>query len=305
MIKIINKHLSYILEHAKRYTDDGEKIPDELLLHLIGELMVSNLIMPVSEEDEGFIFENIALEDESYLPLFTSIEEFEKHTEEFEPMSNEFNLYLEIVEESGLEGIIIDIEGLNMTFDRQFLSQIPKDTQVSFTGYGDAYDACELKEIFNSISNEEFVEFMQKSIDHDDVESLMVELSNCHLLNGVISDENLDEFAEDGIIKSEDVDGFNLFIVDEDSIHLAVLFTSKAEMIDTVKDCDDYIYGQITILTDLFEFILRNDLDGIVINPNSQSQYVLREEIISQARGIELIPEDDRFRDSLDYAFLL
>lgn len=305
MINIKNKHLSYILEHVKLFMDDCEKIPSELLLHLIGELRVSNLIIPVIEEDEEFIFETIVLEDETYMPLFTSIEEFEKHTSEFDALSNDFELYLEIINESGLEGIVINIESLNLRFDREFLSQIPEETPISFSGTEDAYNPEELKEIFNSISNEEFVDYMQNNIDHEDLEALMVELSNCHLLNAIISDENLEEFAEDGIINSKDVDGFNLFIIDDDPIHLAVLFTSKQELIDTFGDCEYNIYGQITILTDLFEFILRNDLDGIVINPNSQCQYILREELISQARGIELIPEDDKFRDSLDYAFLI
>lgn len=133
----------------------------------------------------------------------------------------------------------------------------------------------------------------------------MVELSNSHLFNAVISDDPLDEFAQDGIIESSDVDGFSLFVIDDDPIHMAMIFTSKEEMAETLKDSEANFYGQITVLTDLFEFVLRNDMDGIVINPNSLEYYILREEILSQARGIELIAEDGRFRDSLDYAFLI
>jgi len=133
----------------------------------------------------------------------------------------------------------------------------------------------------------------------------MVELSNSYMINPVISDEPLDEFAENGIIRCSDVGGFNLDILDEDPIRLAMIFTSKHELVKFIGETDTNCYGQITVLTELFDFILRNDIDGVVINPATQNYYILREEIISQARGIELIAEDDRLRDALDYAFTL
>lgn len=307
---IKNKHLTYILEHAKLYLDDEEEIPQELLLHLIGELRVSNLLIPAVEKDDEIIFENVLFEDDdtSYLPLFTNIEEFEKHKtddSEFEALANDFELYLEIVMESSLDGIIIDMEGMCIPFDKEFLTQIPSGEPVTFTGNEDAYDAGELKGIFESVTNDELVDFLENDVSRDELEPLMVQLSNAHLLNAVISDDSLDEFAQDGIISFSDVDGFNLYIIDDDPIRMAMLFTSKAEMADTLKDTDTNFYGQVTVLTDLFDFILRNDMDGIVINPNSLNHYILREEIISQARGIELIAEDEKFRDSLDYAFII
>lgn len=308
---IKNKHLTYTLEHAKLYLDDNEEIPMELLLNLIGELRVSNLLIPAVEKEDELVFENVVFEDDdsTYLPLFTNVEEFEKHQgddSEFEPLDNNFELYLEIVKESGVDGIIIDLEGMCIPFDKDFLAEIPTGNPVSFSD--DDEDACskeELKEIFENPGNEEFVSFLKNDADHDDLEPLMVELSNSHLFNAVISDDPLDEFAQDGIIESSDVDGFSLFVIDDDPIHMAMIFTSKEEMAETLKDSEANFYGQITVLTDLFEFVLRNDMDGIVINPNSLEYYILREEILSQARGIELIAEDGRFRDSLDYAFLI
>lgn len=307
---IINKHLTYILEHVKLYLDDEEEIPQNLLLHLIAELRVSNLLIPAVEQDDEFIFENLVFEDDdtSYLPLFTNREEFEKHQSEdseFEALDNDFDLYLEIIKESNLDGIIIDIEGLCIPFDKEFLSQIPTDDAVTFSDERDAYTAEELMEIFESVSNDELVDFLENDVSREDLEPLMVQLSNSHLLNAVIGYPSMDEFENDGIVKSSDVDGFSLFAFDDDPIHLAVLFTSKDEMAKSLKDIDCKYYGQVTVLTELIDFILKNDLDGIVINPNSTNHYILREEIISQARGIELIAEDDRFRDSLEYAFLI
>ncbi len=310
IMHVKNKHLTHTLEHAKLYIDDAEEIPQELLLNLMAELRVSNLLIPAVEQDDEIIFENVIFEDDdtTYLPLFTNLEEFEKHKGddgEFEALSNDFELYLEIVKESSLDGIIINIEGMCIPFDREFLSEIPTGSAVTFTEGEEAYSAGELKDIFESITNDELVDFFENDTDHNDLESVMVQLSNSHLLNAVISDDSLDEFAQDGIIKYSDVGGFNLFIMDDDPIHMAMLFTSKEEMADTIKDSDSSFYGQITVLSELFEFILRNDMDGIIINPNSLDQYILREEIISQARGIELIPEDNKFKNALDYAFLI
>lgn len=306
--EIKNKHFSYLLEHAKLYLDDDEEIPGELLIHIFGELRVSNLIIPAAEQDDEFIFENVNFEEDntSYLPLFTNLEEYNKHIlvdSEFEPLSNDFELYREIIEESGLDGIIINIEGINITFDNEFISQIPETEPVTFSDEKPAYTKEELKELFETASNGDLVKLMKKR--GKDLEEVMVELSNSCMLNPIISDEPLDEFAENGIIKCSDVGGFNLYIIDEEPIRLAMIFTSKGEMLKFIQDTDSNCYGQITVLTELFDFILRNDIDGVVINPATQNYYLLREEIISQARGIELIAEDDRFRDALDYAFTL
>ena len=70
-------------------------------------------------------------------------------------------------------------------------------------------------------------------------------------------------------------------------------------------DSDLYYYGQITVLSELFDFILRNDMDGVVINPNGEDYVIAREDILPQASGIEIIVENPVFRDSLDYAFIL
>ena len=306
--QIKNKHLSYLFDHAKLYLDDDEKIPDELLIHIFGELRVSNLIIPAVEDDEEFIFENVNFEEDStsYLPLFTNLEEYDKHIDdgsEFEPLSNDFDLYREIIEESALDGIIINIEGINITLDKEFISQIPDTEPVAFSDEQPAYSKEELKELFNTVTNDDLVRLMHTK--GKDLEALMVELSNSYMINPIISDEPLDEISQNGIIRCSDAGGFNLFIIDEDPIRLAMIFTGKDEMLKFIDGTDSNCYGQITVLTELFDFILRNDIDGVVINPASENYYILREEIISQARGIELIAEDDRIRDALDYAFTI
>ncbi|MBE6498510.1 MAG: SseB family protein [Methanobrevibacter sp.] len=306
--QIKNKHLGYLLEHVKLYLDDNEKIPLDLLLHLFGELRVSNLLLPLYYEDGDVVFENITSDDgNTYLPIFTTQEEFEKHTDEespYEAWDHDFDMYLDIVEHSNLDGVVIDIESLAVKLDNEFLSQIPTGTPVKF-GDGEALSDKEYKEIFESVTNDELIEFLKSDFSRKDLEPLMVELSNARLLNAVFSDEPLDASARDGIIRCSDVGGFDLFYIDDDPIHLAVLFTSKKEMQESFEGTDLNIYGQVTVLTDLFDFVLKNDMDGIIINPNSLDFYILREEIISQARGFELIAEDDRFKESLEYAFLI
>ena len=308
IIQIKNKHLGYLLEHVKLYLDDNEKIPLELLLQLLGELRVSNLLVPAYCENDDIVFENITSDDgNTYLPLFTTHEEFDKHFDDespFEAIDNDFDMYLDIVEQTNLDGIVIDVESLAVPFDNEFLSQIPTGNPVRFSD-GEALSDMEYKEIFESVTNDELIDFIKSGVDRDNLEPLMVELSNARLLNAVFSDESLEGSARDGIIRGCDVGGFNLFFIDDDPIHLAVLFTSKQEMQESFEGSDINIYGQVTVLTDLFDFVLRNDMDGIIINPNSLDFYILREEIISQARGFELIAEDDRFRESLEYAFLI
>ena len=133
-----------------------------------------------------------------------------------------------------------------------------------------------------------------------------MELSNSTLLNLVINDKPLDEFAKDGIIDADDVDGFSLCTIDNDEIHMGAIFTDKNAISKAINaDSDLYYYGQVTVLSELFDFILRNDMDGVVINPNGEDYVIAREDILPQASGIEIIVENPVFRDSLDYAFIL
>lgn len=308
---VTNNHLKDVVEDLRKFLDNEEDAPLELIMSFICELKVSNLLIPGAEEEDSFAFEHIASEEDgsTFIPLFTDIEEYEKHSledSEFEPVSFDFEFYKDLVLENDLDGIILNVEGDFMPIERNFIEEMIQEFEVSQDDSTEPYKPEELKNIFENVSNDELVEFIGDEEANDDIEKLYVELSNSTLLNLVISDESLDDYANDGIITGDDVDGFSLCTIENEEIHLGAIFTDR-QAIDKAINAESglYYYGQVTVLSELFDFILRNDMDGVVINPNSDDYLIAREDILPQATGIEIIVENPVFRNSLDYAFML
>lgn len=308
---VTNNHLKDVVDDLKKYLDNGEDAPLELIAKFSWELKVSNLLIPGVEEENSFAFEHIVSEEDGsiYVPLFTDIGEYELHSQddsEFEPVAFDFDVYTDMVLENELDGIVLNVEGNFLPVERAFIEEMFEITETVSDDTVEAYRPEELKDIFENVSNESLVGFLRNEDSNDDIERLYVELSNSTLLNLVINDEPLDGFAENGIIKADDVDGFSLCTIENDEIHLGAIFTDKDAIKKAINpDSGLHYYGQVTILSELFDFILRSDMDGVVINPNTDDYVISREDIIPQASGIEIIVENPIFRDSLDYAFLL
>ena len=308
---VTNNHLKNVVDELKVSLKNEEDAPLELIANFICELEVSNLLIPAVEEDDAFAFEHIVSQDDesTYIPLFTDIDEYKKHEiedSEFSPVAFDFDVYTDLILENELDGIILNVEGNFMPIEKAFIEEMFKMPEIPQDDTVEAYKPEELKDIFENVSNESLLEFIADEDSNDDIERLYVELSNSTLLNLVINDEPLDGFAKEGIIDADDVDGFSLCTIENDDFHLGAIFTDKDAISEAINaDSGLFYYGQVTVLSELFDFILRNDMDGVVINPNREDYVIAREDILSQASGIEIIVENPVFRDSLDYAFLL
>lgn len=290
---------------------DNDREPSiETIMNLILELKVSRLLAPAVEDEDSYAFEHVESEEDGlkYLPLFTCAEEYEKHAvegSEYDGLAFDFEAYCDLVLESELDGIIIDMEGEFLPLEREFLNDIKVDFDIEIEEDYDEYEPDELKNIFENITNQSLVRFINGD-GSDDIEKLYVELSDSTLLNLVVSDTPLDEFAKDGIIYADDVDGFNLCALEDEDIRLGAVFTDKEALLKAADDDSGLCYyGQVTVLSKLFDFILRNDMEGVVINPGSDDYIIARSDILPQASGIEIIVENPEFENSLEYAFLL
>lgn len=306
-ISLTNNHLLDVCEHLNLYLEK-EEATDDLLISFLCELYVSNLIVPAIVEDEKFIFENITLDDDkSYLPLFTDIAQYARHEVEANnsmPLVHDFEIYDEIIKKSNLDGILINMDSDCIKIPKDIIADLIAKDAVRYDEDTEPYTVDEIMEIYDNISNDDLVEFLKsEEITSDE---LFAHLSKSCLLNVVFSDDPLDEYLKDGVIMADDVDGFDLCTVQEEGINFAAVFTSKESVQKALnKDADITYYGQVTILSELFDFVLENDMDGVIIDPNSTNFIIKREELHPQATGVDLIVEDSRIRDSLQYAFEL
>lgn len=293
-----NRHLSDALSLYKSYLDDEKQVPEEVLMSVIGELKVSRLLAPIENDGEKFIIDQVEIDDLKYLPLYTNTDEYEKHSDETLLLTFSFDDYRDIVLEDGLEGIVVNYENECIIFDCDFLKTIPDDAPLNIEQKGEAYSAEELKEIFVSATNEELLRFLDEDYNPED---LFVKLSGSSLLNIVCSAQKPDDSKD--ILNASDMKDFDLYTISDADICLAPVFSDKDRIREFVKDEELVCYGQIARLSAVIDYVLENDLDGIIINPGSDEKYIHRDDLISQARGIELIVEDSRFNNVSSYAF--
>lgn len=308
-LSIKNKHLKDTIDFAKVYLDDGEDTPMELFFELVNELKVSNLIVPLSEDSDGMIIEHVTFEDDglTFIPLFTDIDEYNAHVgedSEFKPEIFEFSQYVELVNENELDGIVINLEGKYLPLEKNLIENMYFETDTVPEDDIESYSPEELREMIEEITNDSLVELLT-SDNQITPDMLFAELSQSTMLNIVISDESLDEYAVDGIIRAGDVGGFSLCSVEHGDITFGGIYTDIDSAKQAVKDLDGHFYVQITRLSDLFDFVLRNDMDGVMINANTLDCVIMRSDFLPQASGIEVIVENPKFRDCLEYAFQL
>lgn len=301
---ITNNHLKHAIQEFQKYLDNDEDAPREVFIELMSELKVSNLLIPGKIEDDSLNFENlISEEDEScVIPLFSDDDEFIScYGEDYEldPIACEFDYYLELVENLELDGIVINIESEDLFIESELLSNYPF-SQLDETDDEEGYEPNRLYQIAKEAKNDSLLEFIKEG--NDQFEALMLELQKSCLLNVVSSDESLDEFAKEGIIAAEDVDGFEVCSTAVDDEEYAILFTS-IDAINETKSDDAYYYAQLAMLDEFFEYVLTGDMDGIIINPGKQD-YVIPRSYILEAYG-GLAYSNPKFKRAIDYAFIL
>lgn len=308
---ITNNHLKDVIHNLRKYLENDEEAPFELILELVCELKVSRLLIPAIEEEDAYLFEHLESEDDDsiFLPLFTDAEEYKKHiidNDEYELVSFDFDEYLEIMDENNFDAMFINPDGELMPLDQDFIKNFNFDFEIDIDEEIVPYEAQEIMEIFENAKNDSFLEFIRNDEINDSTEKMLVELSNSTLLAAVVSDGPLDEFAQDGIIDAEDVGGFTQLAVDDGNYRLGVLFTDK-QAIESASELDTnlHYYGQVAFLSEYFENILRNDIDGVLVNPNGESYVISRSEILTQASGVEVVVDDKKLFLASQYSFVL
>lgn len=297
-----NNHLKKVMKDVSNFLNSGSEIPPDLLEDLQNELKVSNLIIPATIRGEFMSFNHMTLDDgHELLGVFTDIDEFLKFTDEFDPISNDFDFYLDLIHSHHLTGMVINPKSDDFFMDMTVLSKIHPFTQPEYDG--EAYSPERLKEIADNLSNDSLVEFIRLKDNLRNYEGLESQLEKTHLLNAVSQQEDLDGFAQNGIINGEDVGGFALSILHNASERFLALFTSK-EAISTTCDNDEISsYCQVCDLSRVFEFVLCNDMEGAIINPGIDDYFIPRSALICMLKNENLI--NPKLMLAVDYAFIV
>jgi hypothetical protein len=296
-----HKHLRVVLEDI--YLNDN-KLTKELTLRLINEFRYSNLYIPAKRED--FTLNFIIYEDNDLrlTPLFTDQDEFRKffrNEEDIELMQNSFELYQNILKTSDIEGYVLNPATERYVFTKDFVLDIKNIPKTNFYTT-DTYSKEELKELKNS-KNPALESFIQNPGNAGDYEALFEMLSNSTLLTLMVSDVNLAPKEDDGIISMMDSGPLAQMYSDRVGGIYATIFSSedKIRMVET----DRYKYSQVINLSMLVNFVLTEDMDGIILNPSSDNVLIPRATLMRYSIGFEKFANDPKLSESIYYMFML
>ena len=294
-----HKHLRTVIEdiHA-----NDDKLTEDLLFKLINEFKYSNLLIPAKKEKGTLNFIIYEDDDAKITPLFTDRDEFRKFysDDDIQVLENTFELYQNVIKTTEIEGYILNPASEKYLFSSEFILSITNLPKTNFYS-SNPYTESELKDIRNNIDNGDLEDFITSPSNVGYFEGLFEKLSSSTLLALMLSNRNLTPYAEDGIISMQSTGPLARMHVDRIGGEYATLFTSEEKMGHVRTDL--YRYSQIVNLATLVNFVLNEDMDGIVVNPDSDNVLIPRSELLKYSLGFEKYANDERLSTSIFYIF--
>lgn len=295
-----HKHLRVVIEDI--YSNNNE-LSEDLTLRLIHEFRYSNLYIPAKKED--FTLNFIIYEDDNGVkltPLFTDPDEFNKFfksEEDIELMQNSFELYQNILKTSDIEGYILNPASEKYVFSKEFILSIKNIPKTNFYSTN-AYTIDELKQIRNS-KNEDLERFIENPLNVGNYEALFERLASSRLLTLMVSDVDLSAKARDGVISMIDSGPLAQMYTDNVGGVYATIFSSENKIREV--DTKQFKYSQVVNLAMLVNFVLAEDMEGIVLNPGSDDVLIPRVTLLRYSLGFEKFANDEKLCDTIYYMF--
>ena len=294
-----HKHLRTVIEdiHA-----NDDKLTEDLLFKLINEFKYSNLLIPAKKEKGTLNFIIYEDDDAKITPLFTDRDEFRKFysDDDIQVLENTFELYQNVIKTTEIEGYILNPASEKYLFSSEFILSITNLPKTNFYS-SNPYTESELKDIRNNIDNGDLEDFITVPSNVGYFEGLFEKLSSSTLLALMLSNRDLTPYAEDEIISMQSTGPLARMHVDRIGGEYATLFTSEEKMYHVRTDL--YRYSQIVNLATLVNFVLSEDMDGIVVNPDSDNVLIPRSELLKYSLGFEKYANDERLSTSIFYIF--
>jgi hypothetical protein len=296
---ITHKHLRTVIEDIY---SNGNEVTESLLSRLINEFRYSNLYIPAKRENGRLNFIIYDDEDLKITPLFTDLDEFHKFykSADIEVLNNSFELYQNILKTSDIEGYILNPASEKYLFKKEFILAIKNIPKTNFYSTN-AYSEDELKAIMKSLDNEELEGFISNPQNIGDYEALFERLSNSRLLAAMISENDLAAYMKDGVINQQNTGPLATMYMDNVGGSYAALFTSESKIKDV--NVRGYKYSQLVNLATLVNFVLCEDMEGIILNPGSDNVLISRLNLLMYSLGFERFANDERLCESMYYLF--
>ena len=292
-----HKHLRVVIEDI--YANDN-RLNENLALKLVNEFRYSNLYIAARKENDTLNFITYEYNDMKLTALFTDHDEFRKfhHEEDIQLLQNSFELYQNILKTTDFDGYILNPASERYLFTKEFILTITNIPKTNFYTT-EAYSAGELLDIYRNVDNRYLEEYISNPKNVGDYEMLFERLANSTILTLMVSDM---EFDNDIIDLREIGPVAGMYTDKVGGIYVTIFSsTDRIRHVNTSK----FKYAQLVNLAMLVNYVLVEDLDGIVLNPNSDNVLIPRSVLLRYSLGFERYANDARLCEALYYMFAL
>ena len=291
-----HKHLRTVIEDI--YSNENQ-LTEELTARLIHEFRYSNLYIPAKRENDTLNF--IIYEDEGskLTPLFTDMDEFRKfykNDENIQVLQNPFELYQNVLKTTDIDGYVLNPSTEKYLFKKEFILAIKNIPKTNFYTTN-PYSQEELLSLKKSVDNTDLESFIGDRSYVGDYESLFEKMANSQLLGLMLSDLSIDK----EIISLKQSGPIASMYTDNIGGVYATVFTSESKM--DVINTDKNKYSQIVNLATLVNFILTEDMDGLILNPESDNVLIPRVTLLRYSLGFEMYANNERLSEAMYYLF--
>ena len=291
-----HKHLRTVIEDI--YSNENQ-LTEELTARLIHEFRYSNLYIPAKRENDTLNF--IIYEDEGskLTPLFTDMDEFRKfykNDENIQVLQNPFELYQNVLKTTDIDGYVLNPSTEKYLFKKEFILAIKNIPKTNFYTTN-PYSQEELLSLKKSVDNTDLESFIGDRSYVGDYESLFEKMANSQLLGLMLSDLSIDK----EIISLKQSGPIASMYTDNIGGVYATVFTSESKM--DVINTDKNKYSQLVNLATLVNFILTEDMDGLILNPESDNVLIPRVTLLRYSLGFEMYANNERLYEAMYYLF--
>ena len=292
-----HKHLRVVIEDIYA---NGNRLNENLALKLVNEFRYSNLYIAARKENDTLNFITYEYNDMKLTALFTDHDEFRKfhHEDDIQLLQNSFELYQNILKTTDFDGYILNPASEKYLFTKEFILTITNIPKTNFYTT-EAYSAGELLDIYRNVDNRYLEEYISNPKNVGDYEMLFERLANSTILTLMVSDM---EFDNDIIDLREIGPVAGMYTDKVGGIYVTIFSsTDRIRHVNTSK----FKYAQLVNLAMLVNYVLVEDLDGIVLNPDSDNVLIPRSVLLRYSLGFERYANDARLCEALYYMFAL
>ena len=300
---IRHEHLKEVISQLKNSLD-MEKESEETFIRLFAELKHSCLLVAGNISGDEINMMVASIPSMKFGMLFTDMDEYRKVFPDFsaEVIEQPFEVYYEHLMKSNLDGFIINFKGDCFILPKDGLEDLGDMPQFLYSDE-DSYTSAELKALKYSINNESLEEFIENPKNIGRYEELFDEISSSTMLTMMLSRDDLKDYEVDGVIRQDLSNPLGYLYVDKMGGDYATVYTSEEKM--KCVDTDANRYSQIVNFSQLTNFALNDDMDGIIINPNSDNILLTRDTLLAFSPTLEKTCNDSRLNSAIFHMFMM